>query len=127
MISAPVSAILWDFSARIGTVVGRCLVAQHAVQHLAKSRAASLFREHPRTPLPGRVVAHVLVVATGKLGDPVILFVLMKARDRLLHDSSEQCSCVGICIVDGLTFTRILHAANANTAGRSVSSHHAVS
>ena len=63
------------------------LVAQHAVQHLAEPCAASFFGEHPWAHLPRRIVADVLVVATGQLGDPVALVVLMKARDRLLHDS----------------------------------------
>jgi hypothetical protein len=31
-------------------------------------------------------VPHVLVVAAGQLRDPVVVIVLMKACDRLLHD-----------------------------------------
>ena len=62
-------------------------VAQHAVQHLAEPRAATLLREHPRPQLPRRIMPHVLVVAAGQFRDPVALIVLMKACDRLLHGS----------------------------------------
>ena len=63
----------------------RCFVAQHTVQDLAEPRAAALFGQHPRADLPRRVVPNMLVVTARQLGDPVVLIVLMKACDRLLH------------------------------------------
>ncbi len=63
------------------------LIAQDAVQHLSEACAASLVGEHPRSHLPWWVVPDVLVMAAGQLRDPVALIVLMKACDRLLHDS----------------------------------------
>lgn len=35
--------------------------------------------------MPGRVMANVLVVAAFELGDPMIVLVLVKADDGLLH------------------------------------------
>ena len=64
---------------------GLGLIAEDAVQRLAKPRAATLFREYPRAQLPWWIVPHVLVVATGELGDPMTVIVLMKTDDRLLH------------------------------------------
>jgi hypothetical protein len=66
------------------------LVTEHAVQHLAEPCPASLFGEHPRAHLPWRIVPDVLVVTTGQLRDPVALIVLMKAGNRLLHDSPRN-------------------------------------
>jgi hypothetical protein len=38
--------------------------------------------EDPRPRLPGRLVTQVLGVATGKLGHPMTVFVLMEASNR---------------------------------------------
>ncbi len=38
--------------------------------------------------MKGRVVAHVLVMAAGELGDPFALCVEMEADDRALHPVS---------------------------------------
>jgi hypothetical protein len=72
---------------RSSRLSGGRLVADHAVQHLAQPRAATLLREHPRPQLPRRIVPHVLVMAAGQFRDPVVLIVLMKACYRLLHGS----------------------------------------
>lgn len=44
-----------------------------------------LGRQHPGPVLPRRVVAHVLLVAAGKLDDPVGLVVLVKSDDPDRH------------------------------------------
>lgn len=38
--------------------------------------------KHPGARLPGRLVAQVLGVAAGQLGNPVPVFILMKTGDR---------------------------------------------
>ena len=43
---------------------------------------APLLRQDPRPVLPRRVVAHVLLMAAGQLGDPVPLVVLVESSDR---------------------------------------------
>lgn len=39
----------------------------------------------PGAYLPRRVMTHMLVVATGELGDPVTFGVLVETNDELLH------------------------------------------
>ena len=42
--------------------------------------------ENPRPHLPGRVVADMLGVTAGEIGDPVMVFVLMEGDDGLSHE-----------------------------------------
>ena len=40
---------------------------------------------HPRPPLPGRIVADVLIVTALEFGHPVVLLILMKSGDATFH------------------------------------------
>lgn len=53
---------------------------------MANHRLAAFRRGDPGAVGPGRVVAHMLVVATGEFGDPVTGIVLVKADDFLLQE-----------------------------------------
>jgi hypothetical protein len=46
-----------------------------------------LFTEDPWPAHERRLMAHVLPVPAGEIGDPVAVFVLMKPGDRLMHSS----------------------------------------
>ena len=61
------------------------LVAADAVQLVAEKAGAARRFEHPRALAKRRVVAHMLSVAAGQLGDPVAVVVLMPAGDGLVH------------------------------------------
>lgn len=63
----------------------RALIALAAPEHAAQYLIAALFRGDPGPTGPGRIVAHVLIVAAGELGYPVLLHILMKSDDRLSH------------------------------------------
>lgn len=43
---------------------------------------------HPRSYLPGRVMTHMLGMATFQVGHPVVVFVLMKTDNRLFDRHS---------------------------------------
>jgi hypothetical protein len=60
-------------------------VALFAVERLADHRSAAFGGLRPRAALPGRVVADMLGVSTGEVGDPVGIFVLVEAGDGLKH------------------------------------------
>ncbi len=58
-------------------------------RHLHPSKLLPLLRvNHPRPILPWRVVADVTAVAAVEVGDPVTVFVLVKADDVTLHGRS---------------------------------------
>lgn len=66
--------------------LGRALcVAVSALDASAEKSLPSLRRRSPGTVHPGRIVAHVSLVPTGQVGDPVARFVLVIARDRTFH------------------------------------------
>jgi hypothetical protein len=48
---------------------------------------AALRRDDPRPVGPGRVVAHMLVVAAFELSDPVLLLVLVEPNDPPVHSA----------------------------------------
>ncbi len=52
---------------------------------MADHRLPAFRRIHPGPVDPGRIVAHVLVVAASEFGDPVACFVLMETGDRLIQ------------------------------------------
>jgi hypothetical protein len=54
-----------------------------AEQCSAQALLAALFFDDPWAERPRRIVAHVLAVAAGQIGDPVFLLILMKADDDL--------------------------------------------
>jgi hypothetical protein len=60
--------------------------AEHAFDFEAELFFATLFAERPRTVGKRWQVAHVTLVSTAELGDPVLLVVLMKAYDFALHE-----------------------------------------
>lgn len=53
---------------------------------MADHRLAACRRGDPGAVGPWRIVPHVLIVATGELGDPVAGIVLVKAGDFLLQE-----------------------------------------
>ncbi len=59
-----------------------------AVKQFAQFACPALLGLHPWAHGPGRIVADMLCVSTLQFGDPVIQFVLVEARDFLLHDLS---------------------------------------
>jgi hypothetical protein len=61
-----------------------------AVQHLTDHSAAPFNGNHPGSLNPRRIVAHMLVVAAGELGDPIAFVVLVKAYDRLFQGGKPQ-------------------------------------
>jgi hypothetical protein len=65
------------------------LVALFAVEDLAELGDSAGFGLRPRAILPGRVMAHMLGVSAGKVGDPVVFFVLMEGYDLLMHNLRE--------------------------------------
>ena len=46
---------------------------------------ATFLGRNPGTSDQGWIVANVLTVATGEIGDPVAFFVLMKSNNPLIH------------------------------------------
>jgi len=70
---------------RVLMPVGRLVLTADAFQWDAKECRATRLREYPGRQPPGRVVPDVLTVATGAVGHPVPLVVLMEAHDGLLH------------------------------------------
>jgi hypothetical protein len=74
---------------RIATaaVRGRSLFARFAVEDLAETAGAPLLRDHPWPADERRLMADVLPVPAGQVGDPVAMLILMETDDRLPHDS----------------------------------------
>ena len=56
-----------------------------AVQMGAQMLLASSHGEHPRATDERGLMPYVLSMATGQIGDPVALFILVISNDRLLH------------------------------------------
>lgn len=66
--------------------VARCsLIALAAREHLAQVAVSASRRDDPGPVGPWRVVPHMLVVAARELGNPVLLLVLVKPDDALIH------------------------------------------
>ena len=63
-------------------------VAERAGDRRAEPRAPPVGVEHPVAELKGWPLPDVLAVATGELGDPLPLCVLVEAGDHALHDAS---------------------------------------
>ena len=61
------------------------MVALPASEYLGEDTLPTFGSRDPRAIGPRRVVPDVLVVAAFELGNPVILFTLMKADDSLIH------------------------------------------
>jgi len=61
------------------------LITQRAFNALSELGLTTLFRSHPVTYEPRRIVAHVLPVAASEFGDPVPRLVLVKPSDGRLH------------------------------------------
>lgn len=73
--------------ARLG---GRCarghvLVAEAAIERRPESSSPAFRLDDPRPELKGRLVAHMLPVAAGELGDPVAASVPVITDDRAPH------------------------------------------
>lgn len=69
-----------------GLIIGRrCVFALFAVEMKAEHPFTSTCRCHPVTMHPGWIVAHMLIVTTRKLSNPVSFVVRVIANDRLLH------------------------------------------
>jgi hypothetical protein len=66
-------------------ILRRSGIAFFARQFVADHGLTTFRRGDPWTIRPGRVIAHMLVVAAGKLCNPVTVFVLMKSGNRALH------------------------------------------
>jgi len=60
-------------------------LAEAAVQQGPEVLAAGLGGLSPGAQLPWRVVTDMLTVAAGKIGDPVLLGILMECDDWLMH------------------------------------------
>jgi hypothetical protein len=55
-------------------------------EYLAQGRTATRSRDDPGTIGPRWIVSHMLVVPAFELSNPVLLVVLVKADDALLHE-----------------------------------------
>ena len=64
------------------------LIATFALHHGSDAFGSFRLAQHPFADGPRRIVAHMLGVAAGERGDPMLLFVLMKAGHGLLHRAS---------------------------------------
>ena len=76
------------FAARFGS--RHVLVAEAALEGRTQALLPSPGLEHPGPGVERRLVAHVLPVAAGELGDPLALCVQMEADDRALHPVSVR-------------------------------------
>ena len=61
------------------------LVAVKAVQHLPDSRLPAGFVKDPRPVFKWGIVADVLLVPAGQIGDPIAIFVGVEADHFSLH------------------------------------------
>ena len=66
-------------------MTGNRLLALFTVQIGAQMPLTSSDGEYPRAIDEGRLMSDVLPMATGQIGDPVALFILVISDDRLLH------------------------------------------
>lgn len=48
-------------------------------------RSPSLFRQYPGPARHRRLMAHMLPMAAGQVGHPILIFVEMIPHDRLIH------------------------------------------
>jgi hypothetical protein len=64
---------------------GSRFLALLAVQIGAKMFLTSSDGEYPRAIDEGGLMPYVLSMATGQIGNPVIIFILVISDDRLLH------------------------------------------
>ena len=64
-----------------------CSFAFLAIQRLPEKSCAAAFRHHPRPAKKWRLMPHMLAVPARKIGDPVPMFVLVKADDGLMHET----------------------------------------
>lgn len=72
-----------------GPLIRRCAFLTLFALQLKTQHGCPTFGSHHPWPVhPGRVVAHMLIVATRQLGNPVIFFVLVVTSYRLFHGSS---------------------------------------
>src|SRR5688572_6200645 len=71
----------------------RARIALQAPQQAAEHLGTTLGRHDPWTAGPRRVVAHMLIVTTLELGDPVAFVVLVEANDSLLHRLATSSLC----------------------------------
>lgn len=60
-------------------------IAFPALERAAQVRASAVFGGDPRTQFPWRPMAYVLGVPAGKIGNPVLYFVLVVSGDLLLR------------------------------------------
>jgi len=66
----------------VKVIANRALCAPSAIKGLAYFFITQRRVQHPGPGLPRRLVPQVLGMATGKLGYPVSVFILMEACDR---------------------------------------------
>jgi hypothetical protein len=64
---------------------GQTLFAEPAAKRRPESFSPALGLEDPRLLVEGRLMAHVLLMAAGELGDPVAAQVLVVPDDRAFH------------------------------------------
>ena len=55
------------------------------IQLPAEVSLPPMFRGYPETELPGRIMAHMLIMATAKFGDPVPFFIKAVIDNRAQH------------------------------------------
>jgi len=61
------------------------IIAGLARQRLSKLSLAAFFRKNPWPVDERRLMAHMLSVATGQIGNPIPVLILMKADNHSLH------------------------------------------
>ena len=66
-------------------VAGLAAFALHAVKFQPEPRAPAGLGHYPGPLGPRRLVAHMLVMAAGKLGHPVVFLILVIANDWQVH------------------------------------------
>ena len=78
------------FVALLGSRIGRSIfLALFAFQRVIEHALAAGRAGDPLADGPGGIVADVLIVSTGELGDPVPFFILVIANDGLFHQGTS--------------------------------------
>ncbi len=66
------------------------IVALSAIQQVSDHLFATFIRRHPLAVHPGWIMTNMLMMPALQLGNPMVLVVLMKTDDLLLHFVAQR-------------------------------------
>jgi hypothetical protein len=75
----------YDLVITLREIRSRTLFALATFEFKAKHGAPPVFVCYPRPVNPGRSMTYMLIVTTGKPGNPVAFFIFVVSGDRLFH------------------------------------------